>query len=283
MDRRRFVLSSGVALVMAGCKSRSRGRALRVSMIPTTDPGKIVRQSQPLVEYLQRETGAAIDFTVPTSYAAVVESITSNKVDIAYLGGFTYVQASSRADVKPLVQRLRDKNFHSLFITQPNSTVRSLADLKGHSFAFGDINSTSGHLMPSYYMREQKVDPAVIEKAIFTGGHDATALAVANRRVDAGAMDELVFQQMIKSGKLSDGQVRVFYTTPPFYDYVWVARGGLDPGLMQRFSDALLKLDASNPKDKPLLELLNAEKYAVANASDYSQLRQAAKDDGLLR
>ena len=252
-------------------------------MIPTTDPGKIVRQSQPLVEYLQRETGAAIDFTVPTSYAAVVESITSNKVDIAYLGGFTYVQASSRADVKPLVQRLRDKNFHSLFITQPNSTVRSLADLKGHSFAFGDINSTSGHLMPSYYMREQKVDPAVIEKAIFTGGHDATALAVANRRVDAGAMDELVFQQMIKSGKLSDGQVRVFYTTPPFYDYVWVARGGLDPGLMQRFSDALLKLDASNPKDKPLLELLNAEKYAVANASDYSQLRQAAKDDGLLR
>lgn len=252
-------------------------------MIPTTDPGKIVRQSQPLVEYLQRETGAAIDFTVPTSYAAVVESITSNKVDIAYLGGFTYVQAAARADVKPLVQRLRDKNFHSLFITQPDSSIHTLADLKGHSFAFGDINSTSGHLMPSYYMREQRVDPAVIDKAIFTGGHDATALAVANKRVDAGAMDELVFQQMIRSGKLLKSQVRVFYTTPAFYDYVWVARGGLEAAMMQRFSDALLKLDISKPEDKPLLELLNAEKYAVANASDYNQLRQAAKDDGLLR
>ena len=252
-------------------------------MIPTTDPGKIVRQSQPLIRYLQQETGSPIDFTVPTSYAAVVEAITSNKVDIAYLGGFTYVQASSRADVKPLVQRLRDQKFHSLFVTQPNSPIHNLADLKGHSFAFGDVNSTSGHLMPSYYMREQKVDPKVIDQAIFTGGHDATALAVANKRVDAGAMDELVFEQMLHSGQLSSSRIRVFYTTPAFYDYVWVARGGLDSALAHRFSDAMLKLNAANPADKEILDLLNAEKYAVAYASDYAKLRQAAKDDGLLQ
>lgn len=252
-------------------------------MIPTTDPGKIIRQSQPLIDYLQRETGSAIDLTVPTNYAAVVEAITSNKVDIAYLGGFTYVQAAARSDVKPLVQRLRDKNFHSLFITQPESPIHSLADLKGHTFAFGDVNSTSGHLMPSFYMREQKVDSTVIEKAIFTGGHDATALAVANKRTDAGAMDELVFQQMMKTGKLSASQIRVFYTTPPFFDYVWVARSGLDASLAERFSNAMLKLDATKLEDKPLLDLLNAEKYDIAHASDYDKLRQAAKDDGLLR
>jgi phosphonate transport system substrate-binding protein len=252
-------------------------------MIPTTDPGKIIRQSQPLIDYLQRQTGSTIELTIPTNYAAVVEAITSNKVDIAYLGGFTYLQASSRADVKPLVQRLRDKNFHSVFITPVDSPIHSLADLKGHSFAFGDVNSTSGHLMPSYYMRQQNVDPAVIEKAIFTGGHDATALAVANKRVDAGAMDELVLQKMLQTGKLTSGQLRVFYTTPPFYDYVWVARGGLDPELAEKFSQALLKLDASNPADKVVLDLLNAEKYDVAHAADYATLRQAAKDDGLLK
>ncbi len=252
-------------------------------MIPTTDPGKILRQSQPLIDYLGRETGAEIEFTVPTNYAAVVEAITSNKVDIAYLGGFTYVQASARSGVTPLVQRLRDKNFHSLFITQPDSKIETLDDLKGHTFAFGDVNSTSGHLMPSYYMREAKVDPTVLDKAIFTGGHDATALAVANKRIDAGAMDELVYAQMMKTGKITAKQIRVFYTTPPFFDYVWVARGGLDASLADKFSQAMLKLNVANASDKPVLDLLSSEGYAVAHASDYDKLRQAAKDDGLLR
>ena len=252
-------------------------------MIPTTDPGKIVRQSEPLVKYLQQQTGAKVDLTVPTSYAAVVEAITSNKVDIAYLGGFTYLQTAARTDVQPLVQRLQDKNFHSLFITQTDSSIHSMADLKGKTFAFGDINSTSGHLMPSYYMRQEKVDPAVIEKAIFTGGHDATALAVAHKRVDAGAMDELVYKTMMKTGAITPAQVRVFYTTPPFFDYVWVARAGLDPALAEKFTQALLHLEESNPQDKTLLDLLNAHQYAVAHASDYGPLRQAAKDDGLLQ
>lgn len=252
-------------------------------MIPTTDPGKIVRQSQPLVNYLEKQTGARIALTVPTSYAAVVEAITSDRVDIAYLGGFTYLQAAARANVQPLVQRVKDKNFHSLFITQTNSSIHNMADLKGKAFAFGDINSTSGHLMPSYYMRQEKVDPSVIEKAVFTGGHDATALAVAHKRVDAGAMDELVYQTMMRTGAITPAQVRVFYTTPPFFDYVWVARAGLDPVLAQKFAQALLNLNADTPQDKVLLDLLNAHKYAVAHASDYGPLRQAAKDDGLLQ
>jgi phosphonate transport system substrate-binding protein len=283
VDRRKFVFSSCTTVLLAGCKSAQTRPALRVSMIPTTDPGKIVRQSQPLVDYLQKQTGAKIDLTVPTSYAAVVEAITSNRVDIAYLGGFTYLQAAARTGVRPLVQRLKDKNFHSLFITQTNSPIHSMDDLKGKTFAFGDINSTSGHLMPSFYMRQQKVDPMVIDKAIFTGGHDATALAVAHQRVDAGAMDELVYKTMMQTGAITPAQVRVFYTTPPFFDYVWVARSGLDPVLAEKFTQALLGLDEANPQDKTLLDLLNAHKYAVAQSSDYGPLRQAAKDDGLLQ
>jgi phosphonate transport system substrate-binding protein len=283
VNRRQLLACLSSTLLLSACKTKSSALKLRVSMIPTTDPGRIARESQPFIDYLQRETGATIDFTVPTSYAAVVEAIASNKVDIAYLGGFTYVQASSRAAVKPLVQRLRDKDFHSLFITQPNSPIHSLADLKGHSFAFGDVNSTSGHLMPSYYMRQEHVDPSVIDKAIYTGGHDATALAVSNNRVDAGAMDEIVLRQMLKTGKVATDKIRVFYTTPAFFDYVWVARAGLDPRMEEKFSKALLKLDAASPADKRILELLGAEKYAVANESDYSKLRQAAKDEGLLK
>src|SRR6201987_4029892 len=259
-----------ISLLTVGCQrgpTPGSQAVLRVAMIPSTDPGKIVRESQPLVNYLEKKTGSRVDLVVPTNYAAVVEAIANDRVDIAYLGGFTFVQASQRAGVRPLVQRERDQNFHSVFITQPKSGINSLADLKRHTFAFGDVNSTSGHLMPAYYMREAHVDPTVLAKALYTGGHDATALAVANGKADAGAMDELVFANMMKSGKIAPDQVKVFYTTPAFFDYVWAARKGLDPQLNDRFTAAFLKLDASNPQDKVLLDLLNATKYVRAEDS----------------
>lgn len=270
---------------LTGCSAfaQSGGRKLRLSMIPTTDPGKMVRDGEPLVKYLEKETGAKVEMTIPTNYAAVVEAIANNQVDIAHFGGFTYVQASARGGAKALVQREQDQNFHSLFITQPGSKINSLKDLNGHSFAFGDVNSTSGHLMPEYYMRQAKIDLKVIEKALYTGGHDGTALAVANKKVDAGAMDENVFQKMMKDGKINDRQVRVFWTTPPFLDYVWAARKDLDPKLAESFSNAFLKLDAKNPEHKAILDFLSAAKYVRAKDSDYAKLRQAAKDAGLMK
>ncbi len=256
---------------------------LRISMVPTTDPGKIVRESQPFVDYIEKHTGAKVELTIPTNYAAVVEAVTNDRVDIAYLGGFTFVQASARAGVLPLVQRDQDQAFHSLFITQPKSPIHTLKDLKGHTFAFGDVNSTSGHLMPSYFMQQQGVDPAVTEKAIYTGGHDATALAVANAKVDAGAMDELVYARMVKDGKLNESQIRIFYTTPPFFDYVWVARKGLDPAVAQAFANAMLALDPGTPDQQAVLSLLSAKKYVKAEDASYDPLRKAAKDAGLLK
>lgn len=286
MKKKPFGFAVLLLLLAVGCKGGRGGASetvLRLGMIPSTDPGKIVRESEPLVKYLERETGSRVDLVVPTNYAAVVEAIANDRVDIAYLGGFTFVQASRRAGVRPLVQRERDQNFHSVFITQPGSGITSLADLKGHTFAFGDVNSTSGHLMPAYYMRAANVDPGVLGKALYTGGHDATALAVANRKVDAGAMDELVFGNMVKAGKITSEQVKVFSTTPAFFDYVWAARKSLDPKLSDGFAAAFLKLDASNPDSKVLLDLLNATKYVRAEDSNYEKLRQAAREEGLLK
>src|ERR1043165_4545200 len=252
---------SATVLLFGSCKPRSQTatqQTLRITMVPTTDPGKVIRESQPLVSYLEKETGAKIQLTVPTNYAAVVEAIANDQVDIAYLGGFTYVQASKRAGVIPLVQRERDQNFHSFFITHSDTGINSLADLKGHTFAFGDVNSTSGHLMPEYYMREANVDPDVITKAIYTGGHDVTALAVANRKVDAGAVDEAVYQKMLAAGKFDREQVKIFYTTPPFFDYVWAARNNIDQRVKESFALALLKLNSNEATGKGILDLLNA-------------------------
>jgi phosphonate transport system substrate-binding protein len=267
----------------SGGAGGSAPTTLRVSMIPTTDPSKLLRDSEPLVQRLEQKTGLKIELTVPTNYAAVVEAIANDQVDVAYLGGFTYVQASKRAGVVPLVQRDRDQAFHSLFVTQPDSGISSLTDLGGKKFAFGDVNSTSGHLMPEYFMREASVDPSVIAGALYTGGHDATALAVQNKKVDAGAMDETVFAKMTAEGKLDASKVKVFYTTPPFVDYVWAARKGLDPKIAQAFSDAFLGLDASKAEDKKILDALQAAKYVKAEDASYGRLREAATKAGLLK
>ena len=132
-------------------------------------------------------------------------------------------------------------------------------------------------------MREAGIDPKVIEKALYTGGHDATALAVANNKVDAGALDENVFQNMMKSGRITERQVKVFWTTPAFFDYVWAARKGLDAKLVESFAKALLELDGRNPEQKAILDFLSAAKYVHANDSDYGKLRQAARDAGLMK
>lgn len=285
-----ILLLTALALGVIACAKNNRAAsgvskspALRISMIPSTDPGKILRESEPLIRYLEEEMGATVELTVPTNYAAVVEAIANDQVDIAYFGGFTYVQASQRAGVMPLVQRERDRNFHSVFITQPGSGINSLQDLKGRTFAFGDINSTSGHLMPEYFMRQQNVDPEVIANAVYAGGHDATALAVANKKVDAGAMDETVFEKMTREGKLEAGKVKIFYTTPPFFDYVWASRKGLDSQLAETFSAALLKLSSADASKKAILDLLNATTYHRANDNDYDKLRQAAREAGLMK
>lgn len=285
-----------VLLLCAACKDSAKlpadstatpapAASLRVSMIPTTDPGKALRESQPLVDYLGKITSTKVALTIPANYAAVVEALVNDQVDIAYLGGFTYVQASARAGVIPLVQRDRDQNFHSVFVTQPKSPIQGLADLKGHSFAFGDVNSTSGHLMPEYFLREANVDPEVISKALYTGGHDATLLAVANGKVDAGVLDEAVFQRMTKGEppKVDPASIRVFLTSPPFFDYVWVARKGLEPRIQQAFSEAMLKLSPANAADKPVLDLLSATRYLKAEDASYEKLRQVAKQSGLLK
>jgi len=252
-------------------------------MIPTTDPSRMLRDAQPLVARLEAVTGRTVTLTIPQSYAAVVEALVQGQVDVAHLGGFTFVQASKRAGAIPLVQRERDREFHSKFITARDD-VRTLADLKGKRFAFGDVNSTSGHLMPAYFMRREGVDPAVLEQAIYTGGHDATALAVAEHRVDAGALDEAVFERLVKDGRIDPAKVRVFWTTPPFPDYVWVARKDLDPVLARKVAGAFLALDAGRPEDGPILEVLSARgRYVKAEVAAYAPLRDAAVHEGLLK
>jgi phosphonate transport system substrate-binding protein len=131
----RFSLSLVLAM-LCGCMLALQVNAqgvLRVSAIPDESPTELQRKFLPLGEYLSKETGMKVEFIPVTDYAAVVEALATNKIDMAWLGGFTYIQAKIRTDgaVKPIIQRLEDEKFTSKFIIPEGSSVKTLADLKG--------------------------------------------------------------------------------------------------------------------------------------------------------
>ena len=276
ISRRSFAVAAASTLALAALPSHARAAsALRVGMIPDAGATQVsVDEKKPLRDYLAGKLKRDVELVIPTNYNATVEALGNGSLDFAYLGGLTYVKAHAQYGVVPLVQRTSDRQFHSLFITQSGSTIKALGDLRGKKFAFGDINSTSGHLMPFYAMTQAGLDPDRDLTFRYTGNHPATAKAVEAGTADAGAIDESVFHAMIDGGQLDKSKVRVFFTTPPFVDYVWVARKDTAAADRGAFSDAFLSLRENT--EAPILAILRGTSFVRADDAEYSTLRMVA-------
>ena len=260
-------------------------KELRVSAIPDENPQELLRIFTPFVNYLSKELGLPVKFFPVVDYAATVEVLAAGRLDLVWYGGFTSVQAARRArGARRLVMRREDAKFTSKFITRKGTGIRSLKDLKGKTFSFGSVSSTSGHLMPRYFLLQAGIIPEKhFSKFAFSGAHDATAVWVEAGRVDAGALNFLVWDKLVKNKKVDTSKVSVFWTTPPYVDYVWMVRGGLEKGLVERISKAFLKLDYKNPEHKRLLDLNRTRGYIPAKDSDWDGIEEAAIAAGLLK
>ncbi|MDC8756202.1 putative selenate ABC transporter substrate-binding protein [Janthinobacterium fluminis] len=258
---------------------------LRVSAIPDEAPTELQRKFKPLGEYLERKVGMRVEFTPVTDYAASVEALINRKVDMVWFGGFTFVQAKERSknQITPLVQRAEDEKFKSVFITT-SKDINKLDDLRGKTLSFGSESSTSGHLMPRAYLLAAKIDPdADLKRIAFSGAHDATVAAVAGGKVDAGALNISVWEKLVAEKKVNPAVVRVFYTTPGYYDYNWSVRSDMPAELRKKISDAFLALDPSRPEDKVILDLQRASKFIPTKAENYATIEAAAHNAGLLK
>ncbi|MDP1718041.1 MAG: putative selenate ABC transporter substrate-binding protein [Burkholderiales bacterium] len=258
---------------------------LKVSAIPDEAPTELQRKFAPLGRYLEKATGMKIEFIPVTDYAAVVEGLASNKLDLAWLGGFTFVQARLRTgNAIPIAQRVEDEKFTSKFIANAASGIKDLADLKGKNFTFGSVSSTSGHLMPRFYLLENKINPDKdFKRVAFSGAHDATALQVESGKVDAGVLNASVWDKLVNEKKVDASKVRVIWTTPPYYDYNWTVRGNLDPALVKKLTDAFLKLDPAVPEQKAILDLQRASRFIATKADNYKGIEAAARSAGLIK
>jgi phosphonate transport system substrate-binding protein len=281
---RKLLLTILLSTLGLGGLAHADEQVLKVSAIPDEAPTELARKFAPLGTYLENRLGMKVEFVPVTDYASVVTALNAGKIDMAWLGGFTLVQAKQRGKVIPLVQREEDTHFTSKFIVNTATGAKSLRDLKGKSFAFGSASSTSGHLMPRYFMQKDRIKPESFFKNVaYSGAHDATVAWVASGKVEAGALNASVWEKLVQAGKVDPSKVKVIGTTQSYYDYNWSVRGDLNPQLAQKLTAAFLALNSNDPQQKAILDLQRASRFVPTQLSNYKNIESAAREAGLLK
>jgi len=281
------VLTVILVLALAGCgggaqQGSSDPDPLRVGLVPNQNPEKVQAEYAPFGDYLSEQLGREVELQVPTSYNAVVEAMANDQLDMAYFGGLTYVQARERADVSPLVTEINPythtTKYHSLIIAPADGSVQSVEDINGKTFAFGSVSSTSGSLYPAIMLQDAVIDYRTdLEEKTYTGGHDATAQAVQNGRVDAGGIEDRILYNLEKDGTIDENAVRTVEESSPIEGYPWVVRDALSDDLKEEIVQAFLNIE-----DPTLLDLLRAEGYERVEAGDYDYVEEKARELDLL-
>lgn len=273
------------AVTLFGGVSQAQ-QVLRVTTIPEEAATEQMRKFGPLTKYLERTVGMKVTFVPVNDYPAAVEALVNKQVDLVWFGGFTYVQAQIRSGGKvvPIAQREEDTKFRSVFITQKNSGITKLADLKGKQVSFGSASSTSGHLMPRSFLLDAGIDPdRDFKRVAYSGAHDATIASVVSGRVDAAALDITVWNKFVNDKKVDTSKVDVFFTTPPYFNYNWSVNADMPVALRDKITQALLALDMNTPEGKEILTLNRASKYIPTTPDNYKGLEAAGKSAGLIK
>lgn len=303
-SRRGFLLGSAGLLVLTACgEDESAGGAtsggseagpLNMSAIPDQDPELLNRLYGQVADAVAGATGLSVSYRPVTDYTAVVRAFEVGDIHLAWMGGLTGVQARDRLPgSQAIAQRDIDADFHSLFIAHTSSKLEEftdlsgLTDLAGHTLTFGSETSTSGRLMPEYFMDQAGLGTDQLKgQPGFSGSHDATIEAVASGSYEVGAVNEQVWQATVDAGEVDLDDVVVLWRSPGYADYHWLARPDLDEkfgtGTTAKISEMLFALDAEDPDDAAILELFGAAEFIPADNADYDQIEDVARDLGLL-
>ena len=256
-----------------------------IAGIPDQNVSDMARRYEVLTEYLSEALGVTVEYFPTTDYAATVTAFARGDVQMAWFGGLTGVQARSYVEGSmAIAQRERDTSFHSVFINNSNVEVSKLRDLKGLRFAFGSESSTSGHLMPRFFLESIGINA---EKdfdgpPIFSGSHDKTWLMVQGGGAQAGVLSEAVWQKAIATGKVDSSKVRQFHISPPYFDYNWTIRGDVDEIFGQGFSNSVSKtiIGMDGPE---LLSLFSANRFIESDNANYLEIQKIAQSLGIIK
>lgn len=250
---------------------------LTIGLIPAEDSQAMIESSRQVLESLQKQLGMEVKPFVATDYNGVIEALRSKKLDVAYLGPFSYVLASSVADVEAFAVAVTKKTgqsaYKSVIIARKDSGLAKTADLKGRTFAFVDPTSTSGHLFPKAGLLQAGYDPETFfGRVIFSGSHDASILAVTNKKVDAAAVADRILASAIAKGQVKQDDLEIVWSSNPIPESPMVWRKDLDPALKAKIAQAL-----ANVKDLPWGDQGVLNGFQPTNDAAYNVVRDTAK------
>jgi len=274
---KQFLRVASLTVIALGASQVWAKDKLTIGLIPSEDSQAMIESSKQVLDDLQSKIGMPVVPFVATDYNGIIEALRSGKLDVAYLGPFSYVLATSVADVEAFSVAVTKKTgqsaYKSVILARKDSGIHSLADLKGHTFAFVDPSSASGHLFPKAGLEQAGFAPdSLFKRVIFSGSHDASILAVENKKVDAAAVADRIFASAVAKGVVKQDDFEIVWNSKPIPESPMVWRKALDPELKKKVADALASI-----KDVPWGDQGVLNGFQPTTDASYDVVRETAK------
>lgn len=251
---------------------------LRIGVLPDQNAELLRRRFTPLVDYLSQRLNLPAELRIPDSYGDLLDQFHDREIDLAFFGGYSFIKANERDGARALVMRRIDTRFTSVFVVAAESNAQTLADMRGRHLGFGSRLSTSGHLMPRYFLEQMSNDPETFFGRVeFSGAHDRTAYWVRDGIVAVGALNATKFRSMVENNLLEPGQLRVLWETPPYADYVWALHPLVDDDLALAIRDAFLALSPDVDEHRTILQALDASGFIPADPVYFDNLEMIVR------
>lgn len=272
-----FLRAASLAVLTLSASQVWAKDKLTIGLIPSEDSQAMIESSKQVLDDLQAKIGMPVVPFVATDYNGIIEALRSGKLDVAYLGPFSYVLATSVADVEAFSVAVTKKTgqsaYKSVILARKDSGIHSLADLKGHTFAFVDPSSASGHLFPKAGLEQAGFSPdTLFKRVIFSGSHDASILAVENKKVDAAAVADRIFASAVAKGVVKQDDFEIVWSSKPIPESPMVWRKALDPALKKKVAAALASI-----KDVPWGDQGVLNGFQPTTDASYDVVRETAK------
>jgi phosphonate transport system substrate-binding protein len=261
-------------VISAGAARQPDPGTLKVALLPDESPATVIKNNQGLKDYLEKALGKKVELVVTTDYSSMIEAMRHGRLDLGFFGPLSYVLAKTKSEIEPFaaMSRKGKTTYQGVVIGNTAAGVNNLADIAGKNMAYGDVASTSSHLIPKSMLAEKGLQAGNDYKEHFVGNHDAVALSVQNNKAQAGGLSKTIFESLVKRGMIDPAKVKVLAESEPFPEYPWTMRSDLAPGLKEKIRQAFFNL-----KDPEILKPFKADGFAAITDRDYDKVRNLAR------
>ncbi|OXH94711.1 phosphate ABC transporter substrate-binding protein [Burkholderia multivorans] len=243
---------------------------LKVALLPDENASTVIKNNKPLEIYLEKELGKKIELVVTTDYSSMIEAMRHGRIDMAYFGPLSYVLAKQKSDIEPFaaMKQKGSTTYQSVLIANTGAGIAKISDIVNKNVAYGDVASTSSHLIPKSILAENGLKAGENYREHFVGAHDAVAMAVQNGHAQAGGLSKPIFESLVQRGLVDPNKVKVLAESKPYPQYPWTMRSNLKPELKEKIRAAFLNL-----KDPEVLKPFKADGFGPISDKDYDVVR----------